>query len=242
MLRALVAVLVLANLGFWAWSAGALDALGLGPHAERDPGRLAQQLRPDSVRVLSPQAAATALSPRGPAVAASPSSAAASIDAVVCLEAGPFSATAADDAERALSDAAVPATAWQRLRLDLAAQYGVVLGPFNSRESLQLKREELARLRLDGEEIGLATDGSVATTAGRPALALGRYDSRGAADTALAGFSQRGVRTARVAQLRLAGTQTRLRVEAAPAALAEQLRALSGPVWGAGFTACAPAR
>ena len=72
MLRALVAVLLVANLAFWAWSAGLMDNLGLGPSRERDPLRLTQQIHPEAVRVL-PSAAAVAATrsaaPRASAVA-----------------------------------------------------------------------------------------------------------------------------------------------------------------------------
>ena len=74
MLRALVALLLVANLGFWAWRTGALEGLGLGPARERDPTRLAQQIRPEAVRVL-PASAAIAFSIAASADASTPSSA-----------------------------------------------------------------------------------------------------------------------------------------------------------------------
>lgn len=52
MLRLLVVVLLLANLGLWAWQSGVLHGVGLGPARERDPSRRAQQLRPESLRIL----------------------------------------------------------------------------------------------------------------------------------------------------------------------------------------------
>lgn len=234
MLRALVAVLLLANLGFWAWSAGAFNGLGWGPTPERDPTRLAQQVRPDAVRVLAPTAATAAVGAASGALApANPSARGASL----CLEAGPFAPGAIEAAERALIAAALPEGSWVRANHDVGVWYAVVLGPFGNREALQKKREELARLRLPLEVLDLPGDG-----AGSPAqagFALGRYDSRDAADAALAAFNQRGVRTARVALLRPAGSESRLRVENATPAQAEQLRALSGGALGAGFVPCA---
>lgn len=57
MARAAVLVLALANLGYFAWGAGALAALGLVPAdlAAREPHRLARQLLPERLRVLTPQ-------------------------------------------------------------------------------------------------------------------------------------------------------------------------------------------
>ena len=98
MLRALVLALIVANLAFWAWSEGVFSVLGLAPTQERDPGRLALQVRPDAVRVLSAAAPATA-----PGRAA-----------LQCLEAGPFVAAEIEAAERALAALALPEGSWQR--------------------------------------------------------------------------------------------------------------------------------
>ena len=62
MLRALVLVLLVANGFVFAWSQGWLSPLLQPPGvAEREPERLQQQVRPDSITVLSPAAAAAAL-------------------------------------------------------------------------------------------------------------------------------------------------------------------------------------
>lgn len=233
MLRLLVAVLLLANLGLWAWSTGALQGLGLAPRQERDPTRVAQQVRADAVQVLAPAAAAAALGAVGAASAtASPGGVAG-----LCLEAGPFAAADVEAAERALAAAALPAGTWVRVNQELGAQFAVVLGPLVGADAVQKKSEELSRLRLTFELLELpATDTGGGT---QPGFALGRYDSRSAADAALAGFSQRGVRTARVAVLRPATSVTRLRADPATPAIAGQLRALGDALPGAGFVPCA---
>jgi len=73
MLRALVLVLVVANIGYFAWTRGALAAFGLVParFAETEPQRLADQLRPGLLQIRtednatsSPAAAATPALPR----------------------------------------------------------------------------------------------------------------------------------------------------------------------------------
>jgi hypothetical protein len=234
MLRALVALLLLANLGFWAWSAGALEVIGLAPARERDPSRLAQQVRPEAVRVLTRAEAAAALRAASATLAGGKSPATS-----LCLEAGPFSPAAAETAERVLATA-LPAGSWVRTTQDSAAQYAVVLGPFASRDALQKKADELGRLRVTFEETGLPAEDAGPAGAQR-GFALGRYDSRAAAEAALAAFSARGVRTARVAALRDASSETRLRIDNANAALAEQARAISAAALGAGFGPCAAA-
>jgi hypothetical protein len=235
MLRLLVAMLVLANLAFWAWSVGALESLGLAPRGERDPARLALQVHPEAVRVLPPSAPLAALSTAPAASASGPSTG----PPLQCLEAGPIAPALLDAAERALVAAGLPDSLWVRTRQDVAAQLAVVLGPFSSRDALRSKREEIDRLRLPMEALDLPADGAGATP--QPGLALGRYDSRAAADAGLAGFTQRGVRTARVMVLRPASIETRLRAESVTPEQAEQLRAVSAAVLGAGFAPCAVA-
>src|SRR5205085_10899995 len=53
MLRLLVLLLLLANAAFFAWSHGLLRAWGVGPTQQSEPQRVQQQLRPETVRVLS---------------------------------------------------------------------------------------------------------------------------------------------------------------------------------------------
>jgi len=247
MLRAVVVALALANLVFWLWSAGVLAGLGWAPATERDPARLDRQVRPDAVRILLPSAVTTPVMPsdatvatatQGAAAAATSPASVAEGNTGTCLEAGPFAGAALDSAERALAASPLPESSWVRASREIPAQYAVVLGPFGNREALQKKREEIGRLQLPFEALDLPGEGGAA----QPGFSLGRYDNQGAADSALAAFNQRGVRTARVALMRPASTESRLRVENATPAQAEQLRALSGgagAALGAGFAACA---
>jgi hypothetical protein len=244
MLRAVVVALGLANLVFWLWSAGMLQGLGWVPASERDPTRLDQQVRPDAVRVLLPSAI---MRPMASTVAGVPQDAASvssapaselSSNAVTCLEAGPFAGAALENAERALAAGPLPESSWVRTSHEIGAQYAVVLGPFGNREAMQKKREEIGRLQLPFESLGLPGD---AGAAAQPGFALGRYDTRGAAETALVTFTQRGVRTARVAMLQPPSSESHLRVENATPAQVAQLRALSGGAGGAlgaGFAPC----
>jgi hypothetical protein len=238
MLRALVVLLLLANLAFWAWSTGALQAFGLAPASERDPQRLAQQIQPEAVRVL-PAAAALASLSAASAASAPIGKGIAARGTLVCLEAGPFTAARVEAAERALVAAAVPEGSWIRIDQDVSAQYTVVLGPFADRDAAKKASDELRRLELPFETLDLPADSAGAKP--QPALALGHYDGRSAADAALAIFSQRGVHSARSAVLRPAGSESRLRVDNATPALADRLRALSDPALGAGFAPCAAA-
>jgi len=62
MIRWLAVVLIVANLGFYIWTQGGLGGVLPPPGAaQREPERLRQQVRPESIVVLSPKAASAAL-------------------------------------------------------------------------------------------------------------------------------------------------------------------------------------
>jgi hypothetical protein len=60
-LRVLALLLVLANLGYYAWSRGGLAMFGTQParFTETEPQRLAQQVRPQLLQIRKDEAAAT---------------------------------------------------------------------------------------------------------------------------------------------------------------------------------------
>ena len=101
MLRALVLLLLLANAFWWAASHGWLPASWLplpDDAAQREPQRLAQQLRPESVVVLPAGEAARAPAPPE------------------CLQSAPFAdPTALAAAEAALLATGLSADRWQRI-------------------------------------------------------------------------------------------------------------------------------
>lgn len=230
MLRWLVLALLLANTLYFAWSQGWLG-LGGGPAAAREPWRVQQQVRPDRVRVLPPDTVVPAppvVAPALPASAAASAAqgAASGADAVLaCFESAPLAPAGLDAAEQALATV-LPARGWIRASRELPSPHAVVIGPL-ARDALPKKREELTRLRVSFEELRLPGN------EGGAGLSLGRYESAAAAQAALEGLAQRGVRTARVLALREPGSETRLRIENATPAQAEALRALRSPALGA---------
>lgn len=246
-LRWIVLALVLANVLFFAWSRGWLGTvMGYAPTGDRDPARLAQQFQPEAVRVLPPAAAQAALQAASAAAppAAAPASAASapgggasaplSSAGSACLESGALAAATVDGAERALA-AVVPGRGWIRASREVGAQYGVVVGPLVGRDAVARKGEELARLRVGFEALRLP-----GTPDGQMWLALGRFESQAAAQSALEALTQRGVRTARVASLRAAGTEWRLRLDNLTPEQAEQLRSAKlDALGGAGLVPCA---
>lgn len=64
MLKALVVLLALANLAFFAWTQGWIDGpTGIRARGDREPERLSQQFQPEVVQILPPQTARTTSAP-----------------------------------------------------------------------------------------------------------------------------------------------------------------------------------
>ena len=211
MLRALVIVLLLANLGFCAWTQGWLDNLiGVRARSDREPERLLRQVRPETVQIVAP-----------PGRAASEPVAAAALPApLVCLEAGPFDASQLLAAEAAIRSAqpAFPEGSWVDQKIVQPASWLVYMGRYAGSDALARKEDELKRRNLDYEEVHLAGL--------EPGLSLGRFDDKPAADQALAAFAAQGLRTARVVKAGEATTTHLLRFEGADPALAARLTGL----------------
>ena len=96
MLRVLLALLVVANLVYFAYSRGALDGVfGLRALGDREPERLANQVRPQTIRLLPAGTAASAPGDAGGS----------------CFETPTFTAGDAGAVEAALT-ANLPAGTW----------------------------------------------------------------------------------------------------------------------------------
>jgi hypothetical protein len=229
MLQRAVLLLLLANLLFFTWTQGWLDGLtGLRAQGDREPERLARQVRPESVVILPPSAAIPA-----PAASAPTSSDSSAPAPTACLEAGPFATGASVSAIAALQNAqpALPAGSWTDVKVERPGSWIVYMGRFPNREAFVKKEEELRRTRVTYEEVRNAPELELG-------FSLGRYDQRAAADKALEQLAQRNVRTARVVELVAPATLHLLRAEKADKALAAQLVALRSDALGRGFVPC----
>lgn len=224
MLRGLVLALLLTNLAFFSWTQGWLDnVVGVRASGDREPERLARQVRPETVVILTPGSAAAAAS--------------AAEARLACLEAGPFGIVELGAAEAALASV-VPAGGWLRVEADKPGTWAVYMGRFASTEAQLKKEDELRRLRLPFEELKPAPGLPAELT---PGLSLGRFSAREAADAALAQFLQNGVRSARVVELQKPATVQLLRVAKAEPTLAARLTSLKPELLGKPFVPCASA-
>jgi hypothetical protein len=214
MLRALVVLLLLANAAFFGWTQGWFAAFVPAPHAgEREPWRLARQVQPQRITVLTAQAASAAIAAARTA----------------CLEAGPFFESEVGAAEAALAAAGVPAGRWTREPVAGSAAWLVYMGRFADASAQRVKEDELRRRKIDFQELQ-------APAALSPGLVLARHGTQAGADAALAGFVQQGVRSARVVAL---PGQVWLRAAQADNTLQAQLLALAPPLISAPFAPCA---
>lgn len=220
MLRLLVLVLVLANLAFYVWTQGMLDGIvGMRAQGDREPDRMARQVRPETVRVMSAASAAAA-------------SDAARETAALCLEAGPYTPAQITAAEGVLQTV-LPTGSWASVKTETPAVWIVYMGKYTSRDALQKKADELKRLKISFEELRGPAEWA-------DGLALGRFDNQAAADKLLAEVAGRGVRTARVATLSPPGAAHTLRVERADAVMQARLSGLRAEaLLGKSFSACA---
>ena len=218
MLRALVVLLLLANMAFFAWARG---WLGAPPHhAEREPERLAAQVRPEALSVVPPGSASAALQ-------------AARAAALQCLEAGPFADATVGAAEAAIGSAQLPEGSWARVNAASgAALWLVYAGRYPDAALRKAREEDLRKLNLSVELIQSPADLA-------PGLVLSRHASRDDAQAWLGARSATPLRGARVLQLPAPAPAWRLRVARADAEQAERLKALPGDALAGGFRPCA---
>ncbi|ART53914.1 sporulation protein [Acidovorax carolinensis] len=216
MLRLAVIALLLANAGYYAWSQGWLRSWGLAPVEQSEPHRLAQQIRPETLRILP----ARDIAPMAPATAnealAAPSS------GTVCLQAGLLEPRQADAVRTAA--AALPQGSWSLQSTAIPGRWMVYMGRFADDEALAKKRAELRTRNVPYDRPN--------NPALEPGLSLGRFATEEAAQRALTTLSSQGVRTAKVVVERAETQGFTLRLPALDSATRAQAQALLRPALG----------
>mgnify|MGYP003575285932 CR=1 FL=1 len=244
MLRVLVLLLLLANAVFYGWTRGWLDdVVGVRASGDREPGRLAKQVSPERVRVVSPGARGTgagtgsdARTATGATALATPVSAGTATAAApaACIEVGPFSPAQLASATSAL-EGILPPDRIEDVRRETPAVWIVFMGPYPDADTRRAKGDELRRLRVAHEDVLQVPELG-------DGLALGRFDTRAAAERALAELPARGVRTARLAQYAGAVVTHTLRARGISTEQQVQAQALQAPgLAGRAVVPCTPA-
>lgn len=217
MLRGLVFLLLMLNLGYLVWGQGWLLPYGMGPTTQREPQRLARQLHPEAVRIV---VAEPASQPREAVDAAKPE----------CLQSAVLDAEQAGRVRTVLQNA-LPSQAWAIDEFALPSRWVVYMGKYANAVEVDKKRAELTRLGVTGE--------SPRSPVLAPGLVLGTFDLQSQADTALKIFAERGVRTARVLQDVPTGPGFRLRLPAVNEAMKAQLPAVRAVLPSQALQPCA---
>ena len=192
MLRGLVLLLMLLNVGYLAWGQGWLLPYGFGPATQREPQRLARQIHPEAIRILNSED----LSQPEPEVKSRKAE---------CLQSEVLSAAQVDKL-RPVLQGALPAQAWSLDEFISPARWIVYMGKYPSSADLDKKRLELVKLGLNPE--------APRNSNFAPGLSLGAFELQTQAETALKAMAERGVHTARVVQDTPAQPGFRLRLPA----------------------------
>ncbi len=229
MLRLLVLLLALANVAYFAWSQGALAPLGMAPSVQTEPQRMATQIRPEAIRLLTPDEAQQLENSSTAARPGNGASAAADAAASECLQAGLFNEQQTT-ALRASLEKALPNGSWQFESSAEPARWIVYMGKYANEDALAKKRSELRQLGVPFR--------SVNNEALAPGLALASFAQQADADKELARIATKGVRTARVVQERAEARGQILKLAAVDAALRAQLDALKPQLEGKALRPC----
>lgn len=218
MLRLLLLTLILANCLYFAWTQGLLRAYGFAPAQQSEPQRLAQQIRPEALRVTTPSER-KGLEEQAKTASTPPQ----------CLLAGPFTVEQAD-ALRTTLLANLPEGSWLFTEVPIAERWIIYMGKYPDVATMEKKRSQLATLKVSVEVVR-----SPALALG---LSLGSFPSKESADGELAKMGAIGIRTARVVQERAQSVATELRFPAASEAVRARLEGIKPQLGGAPLRSC----
>ena len=231
MLRLLVLLLVLANASYYAWSHGLLAAYGFAPTSQTEPQRLAQQIKPDALRILTPAEGRKleGALPAMPQSVASATATASTSTATECLQVGLFNEEQTVVLKERLVSA-LPAGSWTLDAVLEPARWLVYMGKYSSAEAVAKKKSELRGM---GVSFAALSNASL-----EPGLSLGNFKTQADADAELARVAKKGVKTAKVIQDRAEQRGQKLKLPSVDAALRSQLDAIKPQLAGKAFQAC----
>lgn len=209
-MRTLLLALLLANLVLFAYEQGWLGQL---PPAGREPGRIAQQIDPQAIRVLSEDELRRQRDRSRPGAGNAERR-----DTAACVEFGDFAADVAARVQERL-DALSPAPRYTAVEIEGGGWYMVFVPPQKTRADAERVADDL---RGRGVRDLLVIEDSSSL---RFAISLGQFKDQDLALKHQADLERRGVKNVRVS-LRTTGAATRFRIRPADAALMQQLAAL----------------
>jgi hypothetical protein len=229
--RTLFLVLLLANIGFFAWWFYLAP-----PDGNIDPLPLTRQIAPERLRIVPPGEQATGGIALKPALAAAAPAPAAGAGAPPggCFEWGSFTLADAPRAEKALEPLGLGSRLAQR-RTEETAGWWVFIPPQGSRPGAAKKAAELKALGID-EYFIVADEGEW-----RWAVSLGVFRSEEAAQARLAALRQRGVKSAQVGPRETVVAKIWLQVKGLDAGLEARVKEVVRQLEGSELRPCGEA-
>ena len=214
MLRLLVLLLLLANAAYFAWSQSLFAPVGLAPTQQSEPQRVAQQIKPEALRVLPTDEARRIeiAAARGPE----------------CLQAGLFTDTEAESLKQALDN--WPGGSWSIEASTEPPRWIVYMGKYPDAAAVEKKKVELRGMNVSFEPLG--------NPALEPGMSLGGYPTEAAAKQQLEALTQKGVRTAKVVQEKPETKGQLLKLPTVDDALRPRLDDIKGALNGKALKAC----
>jgi SPOR domain len=230
-MRTAFLILLLANLGFFAWW-----RYGSPPDAAADPAPLARQIDPEKLKIVAPKDLPPPAPPKPvAAVKPEPPPPAAPAVALKCMEWGSFTIADAPRAEKALEPLALGARLGQR-RSEESAGWWVFIPPqtraANARQAALKKAAELRALGVEDYFI-VQEEGQH-----RWALSLGVFRTDDAARARLAVLRAQGVRSALVGARETVVPKVWLQVRGVAPALEAKLKELTVQVESTELRTC----
>jgi hypothetical protein len=205
-----------------------LAAYGIAPASQTEPQRIAQQIKPDALRILSPQQV-TELETATPPAAQTTANSSTLASATQCLQVGVF-----NDVQTALLRerlaSVLPEGSWVIESALLPARWLVYMGKYNSTDAVAKKKSELGVIGVSFE----ALDNSAL----EPGLSLGSFKTQPEAQAELERIAKKGVKTAKVIQERAELLGQRLKLPAVDSLLRSQLEAIKPQLAGKALLAC----
>jgi hypothetical protein len=214
MLRLIVLALLLANAGYFAWSQGLLAPVGLVPQQQTEPQRMAQQIKPEAIRILASDEAR-----RIETAAAKPPE---------CLQAGLLTDSEAAALKQVVD--AWPSGSWTMEPATEPARWIVYMGKYPDANALEKKKSELRGLNVSFEPLSNASL--------EPGISLGGYPTEAAAKQQQQALAQKGVHTAKVLQERAEAKGQVLKLPAVDDALRPKLEDLKSALGAKTLKAC----
>lgn len=243
MLRSLAAVLVLANVGYLAWTHGWLYRAGMlpSPLPHTEPARIGQQLRAEHIELIrvpksvplpaDKQGGAADHAPEPPTVStvidaaaqptandSPPPTPPPAVEATRCAQ---LSGTLTDkqfSTVRAAMAGVLPDDSWSVGTTVQAARWIVYSGKLAGSDALAARKAELRQLQVEFRDVSLASL--------QPGLAMGTYSTEAGAQQALREVTKAGVKGAKVAIERPEATLYTLKLQEATDAIQARFKQL----------------